>query len=151
MARHPRWVRGLLAEADLEAVTQAIAAAEARTSAEIRVHLDHRCPGDAMPRAVAVFERLGMHRTAARHGVLIYVSVGDHKLAVLGDQGIHERVGQAYWERLVDAVLAHFREQRPRDGLLHAVAEVGAVLARHFPRRPGDVNELSDQVSIDPT
>jgi uncharacterized membrane protein len=150
MARHPRWVRGFLAEADLDAVTRAIGAAELRTSAEIRVHLDHRCPGEPMARAVTVFEHLGMHRTAARHGVLIYVSVGDHKLAVLGDQGIHERVGQVYWERLVDAVLAHFREERPRDGLLHAVAEVGAVLARHFPRRPGDVNELSDQVSIDP-
>jgi uncharacterized membrane protein len=150
MARHPRWVHGFLAEADLDAVTRAIGAAELRTSAEIRVHLDHRCPGEPMARAVAVFEHLGMHRTAARHGVLIYVSVGDHKLAVLGDQGIHERVGQVYWERLVDAVLAHFREERPRDGLLHAVAEVGAVLARHFPRRPGDVNELSDQVSIDP-
>jgi uncharacterized membrane protein len=150
MPRHPRWVRGFLAEADLDAVTRAIGAAELRTSAEIRVHLDHRCPGEPMARAVAVFEHLGMHRTAARHGVLIYVSVGDHKLAVLGDQGVHERVGQVYWERLVDAVLAHFREERPRDGLLHAVAEVGAVLARHFPRRPGDVNELSDQVSIDP-
>ena len=150
MARHPRWVRGFLAETDLDAVTQAIGAAELRTSAEIRVHLDHRCPGEPMARAVAVFEHLGMHRTAARHGVLIYVSVGDHKLAVLGDQGIHERVGQVYWERLVDAVLAHFREERPRDGLLHAVAEVGAVLARHFPQRSGDVNELSDQVSIDP-
>ena len=150
MARHPRWVRGFLAEADLDAVTRAIGAAELRTSAEIRVHLDHRCPGEPLARAVTVFEHLGMHRTAARHGVLIYVSVGDHKLAVLGDQGIHERVGQVYWERLVDAVLAHFREERPRDGLLHAVAEVGAVLARHFPRRPGDVNELSDQVSIDP-
>ena len=150
MARHPRWVRAFLAEADLDAVTRAIGAAELRTSAEIRVHLDHRCPGEPMARAVAVFEHLGMHRTAARHGVLVYVSVGDHKLAVLGDQGIHERVGQVYWERLVDAVLAHFRQERPRDGLLHAVAEVGAVLARHFPRRPGDVNELSDQVSIDP-
>jgi uncharacterized membrane protein len=144
-------VRAFLGEDDLATVAQAIAAAEARTSAEIRVHLDHRCPGDAMPRAVAVFERLGMHRTAARHGVLIYVSIDDHKLAVLGDQGIHERVGQAYWERLVEAVLGHFREERPRDGLLHAVADVGAVLARHFPRRRGDVNELSDQVSIEPS
>lgn len=149
MARHPRWVRALLREADLDDVARAIAAAEARTSAEIRVHLDHRCPGEAMARAVAVFEQLGMHRTAARHGVLIYVSVDDHKLAVLGDQGIHERVGQAYWERLVEAVLARFRDRRPREGLLHAVGEVGTVLARHFPRRPDDVNELSDQVSID--
>jgi uncharacterized membrane protein len=150
MARHPRWVRAFLGEADLDAVSRAIAGEEARTSAEIRVHLDHHCSGEAMARAVAVFERLGMHRTAARPGVLIYVSVGDHKLAVLGDLGIHERVGQAYWERLVEAVLAHFRDERPRDGLLHAVGEVGAILARHFPRRPDDVNELSDQVSIDP-
>lgn len=150
MARHPRWVRRFLSEADLDAVAAAVAAAESATSAEIRVHLDARCPGEAMARGVAVFERLGMHRTAARHGALIYVSVEDHKLAVLGDRGIHERVGQVYWERLVDAVLAHFREERPRDGLLHAVAEVGAVLRRHFPRGPGDVNELPDRVSIDP-
>ncbi|HZP38931.1 MAG TPA: TPM domain-containing protein [Methylomirabilota bacterium] len=149
MAKHPRWVRALFREEDLDAVAEAIAAAEAHTSAEIRVHLDHRCPGEPMARAVAVFEQLGMHRTAARHGVLIYVSVADHKLAVLGDVGIHERVGQPYWERLVERVLADFRARRPREGLLHAVREVGAVLARHFPRRPDDVNELPDQVTVD--
>lgn len=150
MARHPRWVRGFLGDADLGAVAAAIGAAEATTSAEIRVHLDARCPGEAMARAVKVFERLGMHRTAARHGVLIYVAIEDRKLAVLGDRGIHERVGQAYWDRLVEAVLAHFRQERPRDGLVHAISEVGTVLRRHFPRRPDDVNELPDRVSIEP-
>ena len=118
MARHPRWVRRFLGEADLDAVAAAIATAEAATSAEIRVHLDARCPGEALARATLVFERLGMHRTAARHGVLIYVSIEDRKLAVLGDRGIHERVGQAYWDGLVEAVLAHFRgaavPRRPR-------------------------------------
>ena len=151
MARHPRWVRAFLSDADLDVVAAAIASAEAATSAEIRVHLDARCPGDPMARAVEVFERLGMHRTAQRHGVLIYVSIEDHKLAVLGDRGIHERVGQAYWERLVEAALAHFRQARPQDGLAHAVSEVGAVLRRHFPRGPDDINELSDQVSIEPS
>ena len=150
MARHPRWVRRLLSEADLHAVAAAIAAAETQTSAEIRVHLDAHCAGGAMAKAVTVFERLGMHRTAQRHGVLIYVAIEDRKLAVLGDQGIHDRLGQAYWDRLVQDVLAHFREERPRDGLLHAVAEVGAALRRHFPRRPDDVNELPDQLSIGP-
>jgi uncharacterized membrane protein len=150
MARHPRWVRRFLSEADLHAVAGAIAAAETKTSAEIRVHLDDHCAGEAMAKAVTVFERLGMHRTAERHGVLIYVAIEDRKLAVLGDQGIHARLGQAYWDRLVQDVLAHFREERPRDGLLHAVAEVGAALRRHFPRRPDDVNELPDQLSIGP-
>ncbi len=148
MARHPRWVTEFLSEEDLAAIVRAVAEAEARTSAEIRVHLDHRCPGDALRQAIAVFERLGMHKTAARHGVLIYVAVTDHKLAIIGDRGIHERVGDAYWRRLVAAVTAHFRSERLREGFRHAVADVGAALARHFPRRPGDKNELSDEVTI---
>ena len=94
MARHPRWVRRFLDEADLAAVAAAVATAEAATSAEIRVHLDARCPGEALARAALVFERLGMHRTAARHGVLVYVSIEDRKLAVLGDRGI-----QSGWAR----------------------------------------------------
>ena len=149
MARHPRWVRRFLAAADLDRIAGAVSTAEARTSAEIRVHLEARCEGDAMVRAVAVFERLGMHRTAARNGVLVYVAVEDHKLAVIGDQGIHQAVGDEYWRRLVDAVLAHMRDGRPRDGLAHAVQEIGDALTRFFPRGPGDRNELSDRVSLD--
>jgi uncharacterized membrane protein len=151
MTRHPRWVLSFLSAADLDAVAAAIAAAEAGTSAEIRVHLEASCSGDAVARAVEVFERLGMQRTAEGHGVLVYVSIEDHKLAVIGDRGIHERVGQAYWERVVEMVLADFRQARPRDGLAHAVGELGRVLRRHFPRRPDDVNELPDHVSIEPS
>jgi uncharacterized membrane protein len=148
MARHPRWVRKFISVSDLDMVAQAVAEAERHTSAEIRVHLDHRCPGDAVARAVEVFERLGMHRTAERHGVLIYAAVGDHKLAVIGDAGIHARVGEAYWRSLVAGITEHFREERPRDGFLHAVRDVGQALRRHFPRRPDDPNELTDEVSI---
>jgi len=151
MPRPPRWVRRFLDQPDLDAVAAAVATAEAATSAEIRVHLDARCPGDALGRAALVFERLGMDRTAARNGVLIYVSIEDHKLAVLGDRGIHERVGQAYWDTLVEAVLAHFRAGQFRDGLVHGVGRVGAELRRHFPRRPDDANELPDRVSVEPS
>jgi uncharacterized membrane protein len=149
MARHPRWVRTFASADELDAVAAAVAGAEARTAAEIRVHLDHRCPGDPMARAIEVFERLDMHRTADRAGVLIYLAVGDRKLAVIGDAGIHARVGQEYWDRLVARVLAHLREARPRDGLVDAVREIGAALAANFPRRRDDRNELSDRVSMD--
>lgn len=149
MAKHPRWVRTFLSEADLDAIARAVAEAEARTSAEIRVHLDHRCPGDPMARAIAVFERLGMHRTADRSGVLVYVAIADHKLAVIGDEGIHSRVGDDYWRALVEAIVRHLASERPRDGFVHAVGEVGAALARHFPRRPDDRDELSDHVSVE--
>ena len=148
MARHPRWVRAFLSEDDLAAVTRAVAEAETRTSAEVRVHLDHSCEGDALQRAIKVFEKLGMHKTAARSGVLVYISVTDRKLAVIGDKAIHERVGEAYWQGLVAAVRERLRQQQSRDGLIHALAEVGRELARHFPRRPGDKNELPDDVSL---
>jgi uncharacterized membrane protein len=148
MARHPRWVRTIFSVEDLEAVARAIAEAEGSTSAEVRVHLDHSCDGNALQQAIKVFERLGMHKTAARTGVLVYISVTDRKLAVIGDRGIHERVGEAYWQELVAGVRERMRRQRPRDGLLHAIAEVGKQLGRHFPRRPDDRNELSDNVSL---
>lgn len=148
MARHPKWVRAFLSDDDLAAIARAVAEAEGRTSAEVRVHLDHSCDGDALQQAIKVFQRLGMHKTAARHGVLVYISVTDRKLAVIGDKGIHERVGEAYWRGLVAAVRERMRQQQPRDGLIHAVAEVGRELGRHFPRQPGDKNEFSDDVSF---
>ena len=148
MPRHPAWVREFLSDDDLDSIASAVHQAEARTSAELRVHLDHRCETETLPRAVKVFERLGMHKTTARNGVLIYISVADHKLAVIGDKGIHERVGEAYWRDLVEAVRQHLREQRSRQGLEHAIVEVGKTLSHHFPRRPGDTNELPDEVSL---
>src|SRR5262245_46570192 len=148
MARHPGWVRRFMEGDDLDSVAQAVADAERVTSAEIRVHLDHRCAGDAMARAIELFGRFGMHRTALRNGVLIYVAVQDRKLAVIGDTGIHGRVGETYWRGVVDLMVAHLRAERPRDGLLAAVRDVGEALRRHFPRAPDDRNELSDEVSF---
>jgi uncharacterized membrane protein len=146
--RPPRWVRRFLSPADLHEVARAVREAEGRTSGEIRVHLDARCPGDPLARAVELFERLGMTRTALRSGVLLYVAVEDRKLAVIGDAGVHQHVGAEYWDRLKAALVAHLRDGRPRDGLVAAVREVGETLARHFPRAPDDRNELSDDVSL---
>jgi uncharacterized membrane protein len=149
MARQPAWTRKLMTPQDLDAVTQAVREAESRTSAEIRVHLDHRCLEEPLARAAEVFHRLGMHRTALRNGALIYVAIEDHKLAVIGDVGIHDRVGQAYWERLVADIAADLRTGRPRDGLVGAVRELSRMLATCFPRQPGDINELPDRVSLE--
>ena len=152
--RHPRWAQRLLAESDFAAITHAIERAEATTSAEIRVHLErrvHRLPGqrpDALRRAWKVFGHLGMHLTAEHHGVLIYLAIEDRKLAIVGDEGIHRRVGDAYWEHVCGLMLAELRAGRALDAVLAGITEVGRVLAQHFPRRPDDRNELSDHVSV---
>jgi len=152
--RHPRWAQRLFSEADFAAIADAIERVEAATSAEIRVHLErrvHHLPGqrpDALRRARKVFIHLGMHLTAERHGVLIYLALEDRKLAIVGDEGIHRRVGDAYWEGLRDRMVAKLREGQALEAVLTGVAEVGLVLAEHFPRRPDDRNELSDRVSV---
>src|SRR5215813_4256660 len=105
MAGHPKWTKSLLSDADFEAISTAIANAESQTSGMIKVHLERRVHGhrgDALDRAKDVFARLQMHRTAEQHAVLIYLALEDHKLAVIGDRGIHARVGEAYWDSIRD-------------------------------------------------
>jgi uncharacterized membrane protein len=156
MARHPKWARRFLSEADFAAIADAIKAAESRTSAEIRVHLERRVPRgllrrrhDALARAQHVFRRLGMHRTAERHGVLIYVAVEEHRLAVVGDAGIHGRVGDLHWNEVRDLMIETLRQNGPpRRALERAIEALGRALAEHYPRRPDDRNELSDEVSL---
>ncbi|HEU4369861.1 MAG TPA: TPM domain-containing protein [Methylomirabilota bacterium] len=148
--RHPSWTHRLLSDADLERIAAAVAAAEHKTSGEIRVHLERRLPrrGTALARATEVFRLLGMQATAEHNGVLIYLAVDDHKLAIVGDAGVHGRVGDGYWQHVRDAMVERLRRGEARDAVLHAVDEVGLVLRRLFPRRPDDDNELSDRVSV---
>ena len=156
MAKHPAWTRRFLSESDFDAVTRAIAAAEARTSAEIRVHLERRVPRrlwvgrapDILTRARHVFRRLGMHKTVERHGVLIYVAVADRRFAVVGDEGIHERVGDPHWHLVRDLIADRLKANAPREAIERGVEALGRALAEHYPRRPDDQNELSDEVSV---
>ena len=155
LGRHPRWARRVFTEADLDAVAAAVREAERGTSAEIRVHAERRVAHglrrrttDPMARAREVFAALGMHRTAHRGGVLIYLAVEDRKLAIVGDEGIHTRVGDDYWTGVRDRMVERLRAGATRDALVGAVTEVGATLARFFPRRPGDIDELPDDMSL---
>jgi uncharacterized membrane protein len=152
MGKHPAWTRRLLSDADFEAITSAIARAEARTSGQIKVHLERRVhgrTGDALARATQVFAHLGLHRASERQAVLIYLALEDRKLAIIGDVGIHTRVGDDGWAIIRDHMVAHLRAGAARTAIVGAVDEVGRVLREHFPRRPEDSNDLGDEVSIE--
>jgi uncharacterized membrane protein len=157
MGRHPRWAQSLFSEADFEAIAQAVEEAERATSAEVRVHLERRVPvargagrGDTLRRARDVFAHLGMHRTALRHGVLVYLAFEDRQVAIVGDEGIHARVGDAYWPQIRDLMVERLRRGEARAAVVDAVRELGLALGRHFPRQRGDTDELSDSVSVEP-
>ncbi|HEV8584696.1 MAG TPA: TPM domain-containing protein [Methylomirabilota bacterium] len=155
LGRHPRWARQALSEADLDAIVAAVRDAERQTAAEIRVHIERRVAHglrrrttDPMARARQVFATLGMHRTAHRHGVLVYLALEDRKLAIVGDEGIHARVGDDYWAGVRDRMVERLKAGAVRGAVVGAVAEVGATLARLLPHRPDDTDELPDDVSL---
>jgi putative membrane protein len=103
-------------------------------------------------RAVRAFHEQGLHRTAEGTGVLIFASLFERRAVVLGDRGIHEKVGDGEWDRAVAALVAGMRAGDPGLGFVEAVARCGARLAEHFPRDPGakaSANELEDAIRVE--
>jgi uncharacterized membrane protein len=128
-------------------VEQAIADAEQGTSAELRVHLEENCNEDPLDRASFIFEKLEMHQTAERNGVLIYVAFKDRKLAIIGDAGIHAHLHQETWTATKDEMIRQFALGSYEKGLCDAIAAIGNKLSTYFPYREGDRNELSNTVT----
>ena len=147
---HPPWVLNLFGSQDLDEIAAAVRRAEALTTAEVRVHMERAVPAgrETLGRAQEVFRRLRMHQTRQRNAVLVYLALEDRKLAIVGDAGIHERVGTAYWEGVRDLMVRHLRAAAPRDAVVDAVEALGRALAQHFPRGPGDdPDELANEVT----
>jgi uncharacterized membrane protein len=135
-----------LSKLDHDRIVKAIQEAESKTSAEIRVYLQRgKLADDAVNAARKRFQKLGMHKTAERNAVLIFVAPRAHKFAVVGDQAIHEKCGETYWQRVVDLMREHFRNERFSDAIVDAIRDIGRVLAEHFPKRSASSNELPDE------
>lgn len=137
-----------LSEEDKNSIVQALRAAEERTSGEIRVFIESRCKFvDAIDRAREIFFSLKMEETAERNATLVYVAVKDKQAAIFGDEGIHQRVGQKYWEDEVNKMLVYFKEEHLADGLSLVIFDIGQALHAHFPYdRDTDKNELPDHI-----
>ena len=130
-------------------VVAAIETAELNTSGEVRVHLDDNCKGEVLDRAAYVFEKLEMHKTEQRNGVLFYLAVQDKKFAILGDAGINQKVPDNFWEEIKSEVIANFKKGDFAEGLSSGIVKAGEQLKAHFPYQEDDVNELENEISFD--
>jgi uncharacterized membrane protein len=140
--------REFLSAIDHDRIVAAISAAEAKTSGEIRVFVQRgKNIEDALPLAQKKFQQLGMHKTRDRNAVLIFVAPRARKFAVIGDEGVHARCGEEFWQKLVGGMRVHFQRENFTQALLEAISATGDLLARYFPRQAGDVNELPDDIA----
>ena len=138
----------IFTNAQKEAIKAAIEAAELNTSGEIRVHIDNKCKEEPVKKAIQVFEKLKMHETELRNGVLIYLAVKDKKLAIVGDQGIDEAVEDGFWDQIKNNLVENFKNGLYAEGLVEGIHASGEQLKAHFPYQEDDVNELSNEISF---
>jgi len=125
----------------------AITEAETSTSGEIRLHLENFCIGSEVEAAKKIFLKLGMQNTKEKNGVLIYIATVSHKIAIIGDEGIHQRLGSSYWEKLVNDLVTRFRANQKAQALADCIIDCGKQLGTYFPRQHDDQDELSNSIS----
>ncbi len=130
-------------------IVDAIARAETGTTGEIRVFLTQRfMEPNAFKRATKLFRAHGLQKTRDRNAVLLYVNLRRRKIAIIGDQGIHVKVGDSYWQTLLTRLQTDLRSMHPEVAIASAVAAIGHTLQAHFPVQAGELNanELSDEI-----
>jgi uncharacterized membrane protein len=134
--------------AEKNQIVAAIREAEQQTSGEVRVYIESRCRFvDPLDRAAEIFWLLKMEHTEARNAVLVYIAIRDRQLAILGDKGIHEKVGEVFWSQEVNKIISQFRRVGYADAIVKMILDIGAALKFHFPYdRKTDVNELPDDI-----
>jgi putative membrane protein len=101
------------------------------------------CVHDA---AFREFYARGLYKTRDSNGVLIYLSSLERRVVVLGDKGIHKKMGDHHWNDVRDRIIQGIRQGQAARGICEAIGLCGKALAEHFPRLPDDTNELPDDV-----
>ena len=137
----------LLSSADDARLIKAIQLAEAKTSGEIRVHIEKACKTVALEECKKHFGKLNMQQTKDRNGILFYLAINSKSFAVWGDEGIHQKVDDAFWKSITDCAIGYFKQNELLTGIEKAVELCGEKLKLHFPLEANDKNELSNDIS----
>lgn len=138
----------ILSEDEEKKIVAAIKNAEKKTSGELKVHIEKssnkKPPYD---RAKEVFEKLNMHATELKNGVLFYIAFEDKQFAILGDKGIDDAVPENFWEEIKHTMTSHFKSGDFSTGIIEGITMAGEQLKTHFPWQEDDINELNDDIS----
>jgi putative membrane protein len=111
-----------------------------------RLIAKHRITDAVHSRGLAAFTAHGLHHTKAHTGILLLVSLLEHRVVVLADRGINEKVPPGTWDEVVQMLTAGLKSGNGCDAFCRAIQRCGAILAQHFPRSADDVDELANKL-----
>ncbi len=136
---------------ELQSLVSVISEQEKNTSGEIRVVIRRR--RHWKERKLSLYEltlnefyRLGMQNTRDKTGVLILLLLSERKFQIIADEGINKKVEEGKWEKIAESMSDYFKEGNYLKGITETIYLVGEELAKHFPRKIGDTNELSNEI-----
>jgi uncharacterized membrane protein len=135
-----------LSVAESAKINSAIKEAESKTSGEIKLVMARHCWGNMKAKASKIFKELCLDKTKERNCVLILFIVTNREFLIYGDQGIHERVGQGFWDDIRDKIVAAFKQDEFGDGISQGVRLIGERLSQYFPHQRDDTDEISDDI-----
>ncbi|UCD58854.1 MAG: TPM domain-containing protein [Candidatus Hydrogenedentota bacterium] len=148
MKRSPNPKKFLTSEESRQ-VAAAIEEAENRTSGEIKLVLVRHCWTDILTKAAQMFKKLNLDKTEQRNCAMIMLVLTNREFLIYGDQGIHEKVGQEFWDDVRDLMRVKFKEGKFGDGLCAGILRIGEKLAQFFPYQAGDKDEISDEIAFE--
>jgi len=137
-----------LTHRQMASLVEAIQTAESHSSGEIRVHIDSTSDDENAKTAFEVFRSLGMHQTRERNAVLFHINFDKRYLTIVGDEGIHQKVKQHFWDRMHDEITSEFAKGNYFEALEEAILKTGTELKKHFPINGNNPNELSNEISF---
>jgi uncharacterized membrane protein len=147
------FIHKILSEVELEKISEEIKRQELRTSGELKVSIKKgrnffEKKKSIRELAIREFHRLGMANTRDRSGILFFLLLKDREFYILPDIGISEKLPQSFWDELANETEKSFREKEFFEGIVKVLKKCGDVLAEHFPRKPGDIDEFSNKVEL---
>ena len=137
-----------LTDQQMASLVEAIQTAEDHSTGEIRIHIDSNTEGNNAQIAFEVFKRLCKNKTVAKNAVLFHVNFEQHYLTIIGDEGIHQKVHQNFWDRMHDEITTAFAHGKYFEGLENAVLKTGQELKHHFPISGENPNELPNEITF---
>lgn len=146
MTRRSNNPKLFLSSEEASQVEAAIREAEKGTSAEIRFIIVRHCWDKIEHRAAALFNKYKLYATKHRNSVLILLVTANREFFIYGDQGIHEKVGQDFWNDVRTCMAEHFNKDLFGRGLCEGIKQIGEKLANYFPADKDNLNELPDEI-----
>lgn len=132
----------------MASLVEAIQTAENQSTGEIRIHIDSNTDNNNAEVAFEVFKRLCKDKTAEKNAVLFHVNFEQKYLTIIGDEGIHEKVQQRFWDHLHDYITIEFSKGNYHGALKSAILETGIELKKYFPISGENPNELPNEISF---